>query len=100
MSVISVEGLQIHYITKSIPSITDLTVKLEKIELKDPQIKDIVTRLNPKMDKHKLIVEHVLETVTLHEHNADGLSVIEEDNESDAYYSARSEDFDNYIDDR
>ena len=51
------------------------------------------------MPKDKLIVEHVLETVALHNHNTEGLSVIGEEDMSDAYYSAGSDDFDHFVGD-
>ena len=51
------------YITKSIPLITDFTMKLERIEIVDPQIKDLVRKLHPELPKGKLIMEHVLDTV-------------------------------------
>ena len=104
MSVVSIDGLQMLYITKSIPAITDLTVKLEKITVEDPQIKEIVYKLNPGMRRDKRIVEQVLETVFQEEEIIDGFSAIneepEDDGSDDAYYSARSEELEDGAEDK
>ena len=97
MSVIYIQGLRAKFMSMSLPKIVKLTVNLEKIKLKDPQIQEIVKYHNPKMDPNKIIKKTVLTTIFLQENNS--ASIIEEQPESHeaSFESSKRKDFYDYV---